>query len=430
MPRAISHPPISGNSGLRPSLALDFTIAPTVDSRITFTRASNATYFDATGTLQTASANVPRIDYDPVTLAARGLLIEDNRTNSIRNPRAEGSTIGTVGSGGVLPTNWSTLNTSGLSIGIVGTGIENGIPYFDLRAFGTSSNTGLRWLFESGGVTAASNAQVWTHAPYLRLVGGSFTNVASCAVGFAQYNSVPTLLTLLEVTQAALPTAAPLATQRYPQTSTTNQATIASIVPLISFVITNAAAIDFTLRIGAPQLELGAFATSLILPAIGTPLATIRALETATMPSSSFYNAAAATLQVEASATGTPVGTTRWAALDDGTLSNRIEIRRNLGLIDAQTQITSGTVSSVGAANELAFSIGSIFKYAIAASGTTAASCGNGGTVSTFSSVVMPVGVTTLEIGSGNTGPVDGYIRKIRYWPRALSNSDLQKVTT
>ena len=48
---------------------------------ITFTRASTATYFDATGTLQSAAIDDPRLDYDPATLAARGLLIEEQRTN-------------------------------------------------------------------------------------------------------------------------------------------------------------------------------------------------------------------------------------------------------------------------------------------------------------------------------------------------------------
>ena len=49
---------------------------------VTFTRASTATYFDATGTMQTAAANTPRWDYDPVTHALNGLLIEEQRTNS------------------------------------------------------------------------------------------------------------------------------------------------------------------------------------------------------------------------------------------------------------------------------------------------------------------------------------------------------------
>ena len=53
----------------------------TLPSGVTFTRASTATYFDSTGTMQTAATNAPRWDYDPVTLGLRGLLIEEARTN-------------------------------------------------------------------------------------------------------------------------------------------------------------------------------------------------------------------------------------------------------------------------------------------------------------------------------------------------------------
>lgn len=48
---------------------------------ITFTRASTATYFDSAGVLQSAAIDTPRFDYDPATLAARGFLIEEARTN-------------------------------------------------------------------------------------------------------------------------------------------------------------------------------------------------------------------------------------------------------------------------------------------------------------------------------------------------------------
>lgn len=47
----------------------------------TFTRASSATYFDNAGVLRTAAPNQPRLDYDPSTLAPRGILIEEARTN-------------------------------------------------------------------------------------------------------------------------------------------------------------------------------------------------------------------------------------------------------------------------------------------------------------------------------------------------------------
>lgn len=48
---------------------------------ITYTRASIATYVDANGVLQTATANTPRFDHDPVTGESLGLLIEESRRN-------------------------------------------------------------------------------------------------------------------------------------------------------------------------------------------------------------------------------------------------------------------------------------------------------------------------------------------------------------
>lgn len=69
---AATLPHNSGPSGYIPVcevLSLDF-LGGTLDSRVTFTRAdatSCATWFDSTGRLQTAAANVARFDYDPAT---------------------------------------------------------------------------------------------------------------------------------------------------------------------------------------------------------------------------------------------------------------------------------------------------------------------------------------------------------------------------
>jgi len=75
--------------GVDPTLNLDFinnryavngVEAPFADV-FTFTRASIGTYYDSSGVLQTATADTPRFDYDPVTHAPKGFLGEEARTN-------------------------------------------------------------------------------------------------------------------------------------------------------------------------------------------------------------------------------------------------------------------------------------------------------------------------------------------------------------
>ena len=79
-----------GGSSLPPGVMLDlnFMFPGTLDPRIMFTRASSAAYIDASGFIQMAAVNQPRWDYDPVTHALRGLLIEEQRTNVLLNSAA------------------------------------------------------------------------------------------------------------------------------------------------------------------------------------------------------------------------------------------------------------------------------------------------------------------------------------------------------
>ena len=82
---------LSSGSGaiVRPTFSRDFAGEKTLNNgtgpAITFARGSTATYFDASGVLQTASTNVPRFDHDPATgNASRGLLIEESRQNLLQ----------------------------------------------------------------------------------------------------------------------------------------------------------------------------------------------------------------------------------------------------------------------------------------------------------------------------------------------------------
>jgi len=88
-----------------PRLSLDFSTA-NLDSRITFTRTgSTATVVGSNGLIQTAATDVPRFDHDPISLACKGLLIEDERTNVITY--SEDSTQW-EGPNGVLTANAAT----------------------------------------------------------------------------------------------------------------------------------------------------------------------------------------------------------------------------------------------------------------------------------------------------------------------------------
>ena len=72
---------------ISPSLSLNFARSKTLDPRITFTRTSSGTRTNETGLVEVVPANSPRFDhsYDPVsgTVRSLGLLVEEQRTNLI-----------------------------------------------------------------------------------------------------------------------------------------------------------------------------------------------------------------------------------------------------------------------------------------------------------------------------------------------------------
>lgn len=78
-----------------PRMAVDFTTAVT-DSRVVTTRANNtATRFNSSGVIEIVNANLPRYDYDPVTLVCLGQLIEEARTNLLLNSLINGTNLST-----------------------------------------------------------------------------------------------------------------------------------------------------------------------------------------------------------------------------------------------------------------------------------------------------------------------------------------------
>ena len=63
--------------------AADKTLTARKGPTPAFTRASSGTFVGSDGLIQSAGNNVARFDHDPVTLACKGLLIEESRTNLV-----------------------------------------------------------------------------------------------------------------------------------------------------------------------------------------------------------------------------------------------------------------------------------------------------------------------------------------------------------
>ncbi|MEX3948860.1 hypothetical protein AB4Y40_14085 [Paraburkholderia sp. EG287B] len=62
-----------------PTLSLDFIANPSIPSNWTFQRTSSATYYDANGSLVSATGNVPRFEYEPRAVHHFGALFRPCR---------------------------------------------------------------------------------------------------------------------------------------------------------------------------------------------------------------------------------------------------------------------------------------------------------------------------------------------------------------
>lgn len=411
------------------TLDLDFLLG-TLPSTVTFTRSSTATYFTSTGALATAAINEPRFDYNPATLVLRGLLIEEQRTNSIRNNTAVGAVAGTPGT---LPTNWSST-LSGLTQTVVGTGIEDGINYIDIRLNGTTTGTSAGIRFETTTGIAVASGQTWTVSTFGRLVGGSATNITNFAVGISGLTAGGVATTDTgSSSMTAVINSASIARTRTARALTYADATtaFARVQFIASFAV--GVAIDATLRIGLPQMEQGGFATSVIPTSLATAT---RAPDIATMTGtnfSSWYNQSEGTLFAQRiQASSDSVNARRVVSVSDGTSSNRIEIYQAGSGTTGANSVLAG-VSDFNPSITGVPTAGSTVKAALAYSSAGKALTRDGLPVGTSLTVPPLSGILQMNIGAVVTNTAnatyDGYIQRIAYYPRRLSNAELQAIT-
>jgi len=255
----------------RPTLNLDFANSKTLDPRITFTRTSTATYVDEDGLIKSVDADVARFDHDPETGECLGLLVEESRTNDIRNNTMQGAIAGTPGT---APTNW-VLGTSaaGFTREITDVGVENGIQYVDIRWYGTATGNPFSYLafWPDGSNTINSPGTYtsrYTFSSYVKVVSGTvpssttfilvMTNADSGSIGLNEYK-ISTI-----VSSSSVPTGN-LIDNRFALTNTDfSNTNTAYFKPYFQWNIPNGTSMDVTIRIGLPQMEEGSFATSAI----------------------------------------------------------------------------------------------------------------------------------------------------------------------
>jgi hypothetical protein len=181
------------------------------------------------------------------------------------------------------------------------------------------------------------------------------------------------------------------------------------------------------LYIWGAQLEAGAFPTSYIPT---TTAAATRAADSAVVtPISSFYNQAEGTLFAEVRENGAD-SLFGIVSLDDNSSSNRIDLRRP-GVSALRLLITKQTIEQSSSSPSLNMSAQQ-FKVAGVYRINDAAISVNGGAASTGTPADLP-SLTHIRLGSlggGGGNPLNGHIRKIAYWPKRLSNTLLEQLTT
>ena len=367
----------------------------------------------------TAVVYGPRFDYNPSTLVAQGLLIEEQRTNSLRNNPMVGASAPST-----LPTNW-LLNVGGLTIGVVGTGTENGIAYIDIRFSGTPTQTFASVRFESNTQVVAANGQTWTNSFYVRRVSGSNTNITSFENRIFYRDSGGTVLLESSSSIAGLLENTSISGSRTTFAYTSSAATTAFVNSAVYLVTTIGSAIDITLRIGLPQLEQGAFATS-VIPT--TTAATTRSADIASIGTlSPWYNATEGTLYAEASPQVSNVSGCALVELSTD-VQNRIGMFKLTSTGNASLAVL---VSNVTQASTNSGAWTATGKMTGAYATNDFASSLNGSAAATDATGTVPT-VTTLTLGrrTDNANVLNGHLRRITYTPRRLTNAELQSLTS
>ena len=388
---------------------------------ITFTRASAGSYVNSAGDVAYENYDdVPRFSYNPVTLAPLGFLIEEQRTNVIGDPFTSGE--------------WNlTTCTLDSYAGVTS-------PAADSFSYGMASTggAGTTPVIFNDFVKAASaityTASMWvkgnTSSFSFTLDDGTATNR-----GRSIFNLVAGTLTSAVNDGTFTNTSATISAYknswyRITITTTTNTTTTVRL----RFFFTADGAATPIVYLYAPQLETGAFATSYINTA-PTNAPTTRAADVGRINTlSPWFNNAAGTLYAEYNIPYTP-GATQNVEIASlvgatGVTSNGIAFYVNGP--SGKKGSTNAWVSGVSAGRidtTATFVAGANVKYAAAYATSDRAVTASGVAPTTSATVYTPPTISYVSLGSTQLGYLSGYLQRITYYPRRVTNTELQTLT-
>ena len=401
---------------------------------ITFTRASTATFFNSAGVLTSAATNAPRFDYNPSTLAAQGLLIEEARTNFFTN--ASGASLGTIGTGTVSGPDGVNCRTFIPTAGVTSFPNITG----PVQTFSLSVGQTVDWAL-SGWIAAGPVGSITLEPRFVFNV--SVNNVSSFIYAELQINTsswtVRTKVLAAQITEVSAPTITLFKpglyrvtwVVRFTQDATGRNNITASIQARDTansgtYTADGVSGLQYTLC----QAETGSFPTSTI-PTTTTALT--RAADVASVNTlNPWFNASAGTLFAEATP-NTPTGNAAnqsVVSLDDATNNNRIQPFRNA------SSGLPGAIIAAGGVNQYTPSVAITWNQNATGKIALAYSSGNNmfsfnGTNDTGGTGTIPT-VTRMTIGARADGGIiwNGYLRRISYYPRRLSNAELVSITS
>lgn len=325
-------------TNLFPKVVLDFTTA-TIDPRITFARAgATATRFNSSGLIEIVAANTPRFDYNPITLACNGLLIEEQKQNLFTQSSNFSDivwikTAASISSGAAISPD-GTLNAEKF--------VENNVNTAHSISRSISVTNGIAYTF--------SCFAKKSERKFLRLVG------ATNFVGSVNFDLDDGSFTITAGTPTVSVANVGNGWYRCAITAVTAATTI---TPNISMALTSSGTGSYQgngtsgIFIYGAQLEAGSFVTSLIPT---TTVAVTRNADVATITGTNFsdwWRANQGGVLVRARP-GTVSGTRPWVQFDDNTTNEIIALRGNttnpeLYIVDGgspQAQIDAGTIAA------------------------------------------------------------------------------------